>query len=82
MDGGTLVAPLALSPVVVYVHFDSDGQVPTSGLCYSHYSHYPIESREPSDMAESPILSLAYKGQLSLSFSKMLPLTSIFLIAW
>ena len=42
----------------------------------------PTEGREPSDMAEPPILTLVYSGQLLLNFSKVwLPLTDMFLAA-
>lgn len=76
MGGGTLIALLALLPVVVYVHFDTD----IWPLLFWNPIVIPVDTREPSDMVESPILILNYSGQSLLSSSKTLLLLTYSLL--
>lgn len=63
--------PSGLVAFVFYVHLDSGGEALASWPLLFWNPIIPPESREPSYMAGSPLLTLAHNGQLSPSFSGM-----------
>ena len=74
MGGGArqrLWLPPGLVTFVFYVHPVSGGEALTSWPLLFWNPIIPPEFREPSYMAESPLLTLAHDGQLPPSFSGM-----------